>query len=630
MIKYKKYFSLAVLVLLITSTPSFASTEDVNWEEPTLEQILDDPITAKENWESVPQSTKELVYIENIGEFSQEFASEKGITVVTGSALDSYDGAVVYTIAGVDFVPEEVPQATVLEDGTLLLDTGDTILYGEIVSEDGTHYIVGEVQNQWKKKLVTNSDDAVIIITPNKNYQIKGTIDLYLVGINTVDYTLFSEDFVHFGIDNARPKISTSQDNPVTITNRIYDHAPVQLHEGTVILEPWQKYAFSEESSFVVIDGDERSTFSTEKGTYLCFGECKDEVTGPSTNPSMYTTYGKSSIEILSPTSDYNRDLLKIYTDDNTITATLENPTYDSIYVDTVTSDGTVNLIQKGESAEGDYYSHTIISDEINMQGQQGKRLGGNNILVPQKNVVFQVNTGDLVSGEIYEIDSEGKVSVHSVGEMEPFNIVSYHGGTPVYPEEGTEAGSVTSYEFDDRKSLEQQINLAILAGDFDQVRALCLDIPSSYPCRWDEEVLLMRQDSLIQREEEYLGLIEKEDKTFDDKRQLFFSQEDFGYGDRENTYNEYLQSALEEGTVSDRFYAAELGREDGYLSSDDYDDLVIGVIENSADDPNINPWTIVNVADDIEYSDEYVEDMRDRICEDPMDIEKQCEDWGY
>lgn len=209
----------------------------------------------------------------------------------------------------------------------------------------------------------------------------KGSVMLQLLGSN--DFLIESKEEADIQIEYGLPVITTTAGKDVTVKNQKYAQNSFTLHNGKVTLEYYDKALFGASSSFTVEKGTEKNTFSTEKGSYLCFGECYiDDVIADMINPSIYSVKGISTIEILPPTREYSRDLLKIFTaNGDTISAKLENPSYSSIFVDTTMSGGKVVLAQSGEKIGASYYSSTTISNgDVSVRGVAGKELGGNKI----------------------------------------------------------------------------------------------------------------------------------------------------------------------------------------------------------------------------------------------------------
>jgi hypothetical protein len=472
-----------LLVFVLCSSLVFAdlhSSEEVDWDNPTTEEILRYPLAAKENWNSIPDSTKEEVYIAEIQEFSQEFAVEKNIIIKSGDAIESYDGLVVVTVVGVDFIPEDVPEATVLEDGTLLLADGNTVLTGEIIELDGGIYVrEGEIKDPYQKVISTIDDDGYIRIKNDGTYATKGSIALTL--LTSKDFVISSEEEVGVQIVNALPIITTTKGVDVSVENQRYPQNSFVLHKGEVTIERYYIVRFGADSSFTFEDDKEKNTFSTEKGSYLCFSECKTgTLNGQNVNPSGYLSRGVSSIEVLRPTKSYDRDVLKVVTvNGDTITANLENPTYDTIFVDTVSSSGDFIVTQRNE---GTYSKTTIIDGEVTVKGLKGKELKGNRILSMRQDAGFTINTGALVRGSLHEIGEDGTVSV--LGPEGGFNLVALHGGevetltgsdTVGADIEDEEVGELNTKDIDDS---EAEIDEAILAGDYEAYLQACEGIP--------------------------------------------------------------------------------------------------------------------------------------------------------
>lgn len=634
--KMKRIFVLLSALFLLCIPSLLADTEsitkDIDWENPTINNVLDNPTTAKQNWKKIPENLKKEAYIQNIQEFSQEFAAEKGITITTGDALVAYDGVVLVTIAEIAFVPEEIPRATVLEDGTLKLTDGNTILSGDVIKDNEELYVSGEVQDKWKKILSTTDEKSYIRIKKDGTFASKGSVMLRLLESN--DFLIESKEEADLQIEYGLPVITTTNGNDVTVKNQKYAQNSFVLHNGKVTLESYDKALFGASSSFTVEKGTEKNTFSTEKGSYLCFGECYTAaVTADYIHPNIYSVKGVSTIEILSPTREYNRDLLKIFTaNDDTISAKLENPTYSSIFVDTTFSGGKVVLAQSGEKIGASYYSSTTISKgEVSVRGVAGKELGGNKILSTRENTIFTVNTGDLTAGELYEVTPDGKIVVYTAESG--FNLVSYHGGTPVYPEKGEEIGTVgNGMEFDKAKSLSQQINQALLAGDMDALDDLCPEVgegwnPICLHYYEDDNLFDILQGAIQRDDKEYWDIMEKKTKSVEDYSRLYVYSNMMGYEDVSDHAHNYLDKTLVEWGDNPNAdpYTSYYDVRD-YLTPEEKRAYAEEIIDKADPAVNSDYYYAIAIADDAGIVDERVEEMREKFCESPGERADLCE----
>lgn len=635
--KMKKFVLLCALFLLIIHfvlADTESITQDIDWENPTINNVLDNPTTAKQNWEKIPEYLKEEAYIQNIQEFSQEFAAAKGITITTGDALVAYDGVVLVTIAEIAFVPEEIPLVTVLDDGTLKLTDGNSILSGDVIKDNEELYVLGEVQDKWKKILSTTDEKSYIRIKKDGTFASKGSVMLRLLESN--DFLIESKEEADIQIEYGLPVITTTTGKDVIVKNQKYAQNSFVLHNGKVTLEYYDKALFGAGSSFTVEKGTEKNTFSTEKGSYLCFTECyAHAVTAEMINPSIYSVKGISTIEILPPTREYSRDLLKIFTaNGDTISAKLENPTYNSIFVDTTMSSGKVVLAQSGEKIGASYYSSTTISNgEVSVRGVAGKELGGNKILSTRENTIFTVNTGDLTAGELYEITPDGKIVVYTA--KSGFNLVSYHGGTPVYPEKGEEIGTVENgMEFDRAMILKQQINQAILAGDMDTLDDLCAEVGEGWNIicvhyYQDDEIFDMLKENIQRADQEYWDNMEKSPKSIRDYNYLFSHSMAMGYEDVSDHAKNYLDKNIE-NFGSDPYaapYNAYFDVKD-YLTPDEKREYVEEIYEKEDLEqlPVDNYYQLIDVADDVGFENADIDKMREEFCESPGERADLCE----
>lgn len=227
-----------------------------------------------------------------------------------------------------------------------------------------------------------------------------------------------------------------------------------------------------------------------------------------------------------------------------------------------------------------------------------------------------------MTAGELYEITPDGKIVAYTA--KSGFNLVSYHGGTPVYPEKGEEIGTVENgMEFDKAKSLNQQINQALLAEDMDALENLCAEeggeglnyICFNYFGSYDE-IIDSSIDSLQRDDQEYWDLMETETKSSWEEQHLFFYANKMGYEDASDHAKNYIDKTLVEWADdpnADPYDSYHYAKD--YLTPDEKKAYVEKIYEREDIELPVDYYRLVYVADDAGFENEDIDKMREEYC---------------
>lgn len=240
-------------------------------------------------------------------------------------------------------------------------------------------------------------------------------------------YVLESNAKIDLHFKNRTPIVKATN-TPVFVHNKRQPENSFILYAGEAELDFFSKIFFGHDSSFAIQYGEESASFATQLGTYLCFGECFN-VNPFNIHPNKYVLSGASTIEVLRPTREYDRDILKIVTPfGDTIVAHLKNPSYGSIFIDTnANRGGWVELSQDGLHEIEDHSKTMIAGNVIQVGGNTQAVILENTVIATRANTIFTVNTGDLSFGELYEIAPTGEIFI--IDRHSGFNLFEYHTG---------------------------------------------------------------------------------------------------------------------------------------------------------------------------------------------------------